>query len=73
MTPGIKASQKTIDPKTIFIDNSGLFELISKSRKKKSIELWKFITKEVIPTLFTKGTYTLPAQTLNYNSVWLLY
>lgn len=50
------------DPQTIFVDNTGLFQLISKSKKPEAVKLWQFITREVLPTLFTTGTYTLPAK-----------
>jgi len=58
-----------IDPQTIFINNSGLFQLISRSRKKQSVKLWEFITEEVLPELFTKGTYSLPAKETDINSL----
>lgn len=51
-----------IDPQTIFINNTGLFSLISRSKKKQAVELWEFITEEVLPELFTTGTYSLPAK-----------
>ena len=49
-----------IHPQTIFIDNSGLFELITKSKKKEAISFYEFITDKVIPELLATGTYTLP-------------
>lgn len=51
-----------LDPSTIFISESGLLQLISKSKKTEAIKLWEFIAEEVIPTLFSKGTYSLPAK-----------
>ena len=51
-----------IDPQTIFIDESGFFQLVSRSRKKSAIDLWRKITKEILPTLFRTGTYTMPAK-----------
>jgi len=47
---------------TIFISNSGVFQLISRSKKNEAIKLWIFITETVLPELFTKGTYSLPAK-----------
>jgi len=47
---------------TIFISNSGVFQLISRSKKNEAIKLWEFITETVLPELFTKGTYSLPAK-----------
>ena len=49
-----------IDPQTIFIDDSGLFQLVSRSKKPEAIKLWRQITKEILPTLFKTGTYTMP-------------
>lgn len=49
-----------IDPQTIFIDDCGLFQLVSRSKKKEAVVLWRKITKEILPTLFKTGTYTLP-------------
>jgi len=51
-----------IDPQTIFISSSGLFQLISRSKKPEAMKFYEFITEEVIPELLTKGTYTLPAK-----------
>jgi len=61
MTPGIRASFK-IDKKTIFINNTGLFQLVSHSQKPEAEALWEFITEEVLPKLFATGTYSLPAK-----------
>lgn len=58
MWSGNHATSK-IDPKTIFIDDSGLFQLISRSKKPQSELLWKKITKEILPTLFRTGLYNL--------------
>lgn len=49
-----------LDEKTIFIDECGLFQLVSRSKKKEAIKLWKQITKEILPELFATGTYTMP-------------
>uniref|UniRef100_A0A6G6AB07 Bro-n domain-containing protein n=1 Tax=Borely moumouvirus TaxID=2712067 RepID=A0A6G6AB07_9VIRU len=49
-----------IDPQTIFIDDSGLFQLVSRSKKPEAVKLWRKITKEILPELFATGTYTLP-------------
>lgn len=51
-----------IHPQTIFVDSSGLFQLISKSKKPEAVKLWELITKEVLPTLFATGSYSLPAK-----------
>ncbi|AGC02442.1 BRO-N domain containing protein [Acanthamoeba polyphaga moumouvirus] len=49
-----------LDKKTIFIDDSGLFQLVSRSKKPEAVKLWRKITKEILPELFATGTYTLP-------------
>ncbi|AHA45879.1 BRO-N domain-containing protein [Hirudovirus strain Sangsue] len=56
----VKNSPLKIDPQTIFIDECGLFQLVSRSKKKEAIKLWKQITKEILPELFATGTYTMP-------------
>jgi prophage antirepressor-like protein len=48
-----------IDPQTIFIDDSGLFQLVSHSKKPEALKLWRTITKEILPTLFRTGSYSL--------------
>lgn len=49
-----------IDPQTVFIDDSGLFQLISRSKKSQAELLWRKITKEILPTLFRTGSVSLP-------------
>ena len=49
-----------IDSQTIFIDDSGLFQLVSRSKKPEAVELWRKITKEILPTLFRTGHYEMP-------------
>ncbi|AVG46841.1 Bro-N domain-containing [Acanthamoeba polyphaga mimivirus] len=51
-----------IDPLIIFIDDSGLFQLVSRSKKPEAIKLWRNITKEILPELFATETYTLPSK-----------
>lgn len=57
--PGSQASLK-MDKKTIFLSNSGIFQLVSKSQKPEAEKLWEFITETILPELFTTGTYTMP-------------
>jgi prophage antirepressor-like protein len=61
LTPGNGASLK-LDAKTIFISTPGVFQLVSRSKKPEAIKLWEFITETVLPELFSKGTYSLPAK-----------
>lgn len=49
-----------IDPQTIFIDDTGVWFLIARSKKKEAAVLWRKVTKEILPKLFATGTYTLP-------------
>lgn len=58
-----------IDPKTLFITDSGLWQLISRSKKPEAEKLWEYITEEVLPKLFSKGTYSLPAKQSDIDSL----
>jgi len=49
-----------IDPQTIFIDQSGVFQLIMRSRKPEAEKFAEWLAEEVIPSLMTTGTYTMP-------------
>jgi prophage antirepressor-like protein len=49
-----------IDSKTIFITTTGVFQLVNKSHMEEAEKLNEFIAEEVLPTLFTTGSYTLP-------------
>ncbi|AEQ32638.1 Bro-N domain-containing protein [Megavirus chiliensis] len=51
-----------IDPLITFIDDSGLFQLVSRSKKPEAVKLWRNITKEILPELFATETYTLPSK-----------
>lgn len=51
-----------IDPEITFIDDSGLFQLVSRSKKPEAVKLWRNITKEILPELFATETYTLPSK-----------
>jgi prophage antirepressor-like protein len=57
-----RGNQATInlDPKTIFIDDSGFMQLVARSKKKECVKLWRKITKEILPTLFRTGHYEMP-------------
>lgn len=61
LTPRNGATLK-VDAKTIFISDPGIMQLVSKSKKEEAIELWEFITETILPELFSKGTYALPAK-----------
>lgn len=50
-----------IDSQTIFIEDSGVWQLVTRSKKKEARLLWQKITREILPTLFATGTYTMPA------------
>jgi len=41
-----------IDPQTLFIDSSGLLDLVEHKNNKEAIALWEKITMEILPTLF---------------------
>ena len=59
---GTFCTPQKIDQKTVFCDDSGFIQLISRSKKPEAMSLWRKITKEILPTLFRTGTYTLPAK-----------
>ena len=66
LTPSATASLK-LDAKTIFISNPGVFQLVSRSKKPEAIKLYEFITETILPELFSKGTYSLPAKKSDIN------
>lgn len=48
---------------TWFVNESGLYHLIFKSRKPFAKKFRKWVTSEVLPSIRRTGTYTLPAST----------
>lgn len=48
---------------TWFVNESGLYHLIFKSRKPFAKKFRKWVTSEVLPSIRRTGTYTLPAAT----------
>ena len=69
----IKGSEIPTLPKihaqTVFVDDSGFLQLISRSNKKAAVELWRKITKEILPTLFRTGYYEMPITDSDYNRI----
>lgn len=59
LTSGIATSENKIDGKTIFINKTGIFQLVTRSKKPKAIEFLEWITEDVIPQLLEYGTYTM--------------
>lgn len=56
------------DPQTIFIDQTGLFSLVLKSKKPEAIKFQKWISTEILPKIFKYGTYSsTPIDFKNYN------
>jgi prophage antirepressor-like protein len=51
---------KNLDPRTVFINQEGLFELISRSRMEQAKEFRRWISKSVLPSIFKNGTYSRP-------------
>lgn len=60
---------QNVHPKTVFIDDSGFIQLISRSKKPEAVELWKKITKEILPTLFRTGNYEMPITESDINRI----
>jgi prophage antirepressor-like protein len=54
-----------IDPQTTFCTSCGLFQLVSRSKRPGAIKLWEKITREILPTLFTTGSYSLKPNTID--------
>lgn len=53
-------TQLKIDPKTIFIDQTGILQLIVKSRKPECEKFSEWLTEEVIPSIMKTGKYEMP-------------
>ena len=66
-------SNKILPPKndhTIYINESGLYSLILRSKMEKAIEFQKWVTKEVLPSIRKSGRYELnhkPFKMLTFN------
>jgi prophage antirepressor-like protein len=58
--PSDTAKLKSIHPKTIYINYSGLYELCLLSKKPKALEFRKWVHNEVISSIVKTGSYTLP-------------
>ena len=61
-TENIKLSMcenKKIHPHTIYINESGLYSLIMKSKMKKAKEFQRWVTKEVLPSIRKTGQYNI--------------
>jgi prophage antirepressor-like protein len=50
-----------VDPKTIFINQTGLIQLIGHSKMPKAIAFYEWIAEDVIPEILTTGSYTMPS------------
>lgn len=50
-----------IDPQTIFIDQTGVLQLVMKSRKPECEKFAEWLSEEVIPSLMNTGRYVMPA------------
>lgn len=59
---GTFTTLKNMKPQTIFVTDRGLMQLIAKSTKPSAIDLLEYIANEILPTLFTTGTFTLPTK-----------
>lgn len=54
----LKVKGSSIQPHTIFINESGLYSLIMSSKMQKAKEFKRWVTKEVLPSIRKTGTYT---------------
>jgi prophage antirepressor-like protein len=46
-------------PQTIYIDDCAFLQLVARSKMPQAVSFWRKITKEILPTLFRTGTYTM--------------
>lgn len=52
-------------PSTIFINESGLYQLMLRSKKPEAVKFRKWVTSEVLPSLRKLGTYSMPSSSLS--------
>jgi prophage antirepressor-like protein len=55
---------------TIFINISGLFELLLKSKKEEAKQFYKWVTNEVLPSLYKYGSYSIQDNKTQYKSLY---
>ena len=60
ITTSVKWSTLKIKKNIIFINESGLYSLILRSKLESSKQFKRWVTKEVLPAIRKTGTYTLP-------------
>lgn len=63
---------KLTNPKIIYVNDCGFIQLISHSRKKECVKLWKSISVEILPTLFKLGYCEMPIKD-NYDLIETIY
>jgi prophage antirepressor-like protein len=68
--PPILGGLKGIQKNTIFININGLFELLMHSKKNEAKQFQKWITNEVIPSLYNHGSYSIQQEKLQYKSIY---
>ncbi|BCS82856.1 BRO family protein [Cotonvirus japonicus] len=61
--------QSEINTKTLFINNNGLFQLISLDNSIMSQKIWNDITNIILPTLYSNGIYLLPNDSTSLNDL----
>ena len=54
---------RSLHPETLFINNYGIFDLITKSRMPLARQFRKWLVDEVIPSIMDTGVYASPALT----------
>jgi len=65
-----RGPKSNIQKTTIFINISGLFELLLYSKKNEAKQFQKWITNEVLPSLYKHGSYSIQQEKIKYKSLY---
>jgi prophage antirepressor-like protein len=65
ITGVLKPYPKNIQPQTIFINESGLYSLILRSKLEAAKQFKRWVTKEVLPSIRKTKTYTMPEKEID--------
>jgi prophage antirepressor-like protein len=60
ITSVFRAGSKNLKPHVIFINQTGLFDLISTSRMPEAREFRQWLANDVIPSIYKNGSYSIP-------------
>jgi prophage antirepressor-like protein len=57
-----KWDPKNIQPHTVFINESGLYSLVLRSKLEAAKSFKRWVTKEVLPSIRKHGSYVMPTK-----------